>query len=287
MNDCPCDSEAPTTDEVVIKTAGDLEREAAILALDRRLRIVETEVTTPKRVALLGTAQTSRMDAPFYDDSWEIWGTGTPAGVPRWTRWFELHPDVKGDRGVRDTSPADYILWLRAPHGRPVYIQAKTELVPEGLIFPVRKVVKFFGGRHAYDAFSSSAAWMAAYALMRGAKEIGFWGIDMAAEDEWGYQRAGLKTLLVAAHFLGVKIVLPPQSDLNNYGRLYGYSDESPAQKVIMGKKGQYDKLFVQKEQEERAAQLQKTWFAGMSKAMEYVHKSFPNPMDPLEGFPK
>src|SRR3954468_23311721 len=44
----------------------------------------------PKKVAILGTAPSSRMLAPFNDPEWQIWSCspGNMGCIPRFDRWF-------------------------------------------------------------------------------------------------------------------------------------------------------------------------------------------------------
>src|SRR3981189_2150960 len=50
----------------------------------------------PLKVALIGTAPSSRMLAPYNDPSWKIWACspGNMNVLPRVDVWFELHSDL-------------------------------------------------------------------------------------------------------------------------------------------------------------------------------------------------
>src|SRR5713226_4715918 len=47
----------------------------------------------PLKIAMIGTAPSSRMLAPFNDPSWKIWACspGNMNALPRVDTWFELH----------------------------------------------------------------------------------------------------------------------------------------------------------------------------------------------------
>ena len=56
---------------------------------------------------------------------------------------------------------------------------------------------------------------------------IGMWGVDMAANEEYGYQRAGCQHFLLLAADLGIRIQVPPESDLLRPMPLYAISESS------------------------------------------------------------
>jgi len=56
---------------------------------------------------------------------------------------------------------------------------------------------------------------------------IGLWGVDMAANEEYGYQRAGCQHFLLLASDLGIKVIVPPESDLLRPMPIYGIVEHS------------------------------------------------------------
>jgi len=68
----------------------------------------------------------------------------------------------------------------------PVYMQDQS-LIPAARIFPKDELVAEFGD----EFFTSSFAWMMAFAMKSGAVEIALYGIDMASRDEYIRQRPG------------------------------------------------------------------------------------------------
>jgi hypothetical protein len=78
--------------------------------------------------------------------------------------------------------------------------------------------------------FGSTLSWMLAMAIIEVADdpeggEIGLWGVDMAAGEEYGPQKDGCLALIHIAKSIGIKIVLPPESDLVRPAPLYGYQE--------------------------------------------------------------
>jgi hypothetical protein len=61
-----------------------------------------------------------------------------------------------------------------------------------------------------------------------GVTEIGLWGVDMAAQEEYGDQRLGCQYFVTLAKQKGIKVTVPPESDLLMPRMLYGVGEWSP-----------------------------------------------------------
>src|SRR6056300_299520 len=112
------------------------------------------------KVAIIGKAPSSRLLAPFDDESFEVWSLSDNYTVlPRWDRWFELH-DL--DR-YKDTF-GQYYDWLCAlPSGKdekPVYVVDKVDEMPAGVLYPVDHITKKYG-----RYFTNTISWMTALAI--------------------------------------------------------------------------------------------------------------------------
>jgi hypothetical protein len=59
------------------------------------------------------------------------------------------------------------------------------------------------------------------------ADTIALYGVDMAANEEYGYQRAGCQHFLCLAADMGINVYVPPESDLLRPMPLYGVSESS------------------------------------------------------------
>lgn len=170
------------------------------------------------KIGILGTAF-SFHKAPFNDPSWELWACnlGEP---PRWDRWFQLHDEatIDGNPGHRD--------WLRAQTKR-VYLQNADPTIPMGVAYPLPAMTAKYGTWF----FTSSIAFMLALALEEFAAkdqpddndEIGMWGVCMADASEYGSQKNGVRFFLQLARMRGIKITLPPESEVLVPGKIYGY----------------------------------------------------------------
>lgn len=82
---------------------------------------------------------------------------------------------------------------------------------------PIERLCKIFGNQ-----FYSSIAWMLAYAVFLGYKDIYFYGIDMAVCSEYGYQRDNLNRLIGKCESLNVNINIPEWSMMFIPPTLYG-----------------------------------------------------------------
>lgn len=189
------------------------------------------------KIALLGSAPSSIYLAPFGDPSWDIWGCspGLYAAASRMTEWFELHRWEPGIIGKPETQKAwlspEYVAWMKQ---QPIVWMAQAVAeVPGCKVLPADALIKRWGSYF----FTSTLAWMLVMAIEKitaarpdgqpvGEEIIGLWGVDMAATEEYGYQRAGCQHFLCLANMMGIGVCVPPESDLLRPMPLYGI-DES------------------------------------------------------------
>jgi len=188
-------------------------------------------VAGPLKIALIGTAPSSRMLAPYNDPSWQIWGCspGNMNQLPRVDLWFELHSNLLWPEHESYGKP--YIEWLKAQKF-PIYMQDQSQ-VPQAMIFPKDELVAEFGD----DFFTSSFAWMMALAMKMGAAEIALYGIDMASRDEYIRQRPGFYFFRHMAQRRGVKVSAPHESDIMQSPPLYAYVDSTPFGRKILARR--------------------------------------------------
>jgi hypothetical protein len=87
--------------------------------------------------------------------------------------------------------------------------------------------VDYLVGKYGPYFFTSSLAWMFALAMEENPQSIGLWGVDMAATEEYGYQRAGCQFFAMLARSKGIEVGVPPESDLFRPAPLYGVCETS------------------------------------------------------------
>ncbi len=193
------------------------------------------------KIAIVGSAPSSCRLAPYGDPSWKIFGCspGLYPVAPRINWWIEIHRWEPGVIGKPDTQKAwfspEYILWMsQLPM---VFMKEKVPQIPNSVALDVEGLTARYGNIW----FTSSIAWMMAMsieeildqrmlrsqgkepALAEGEEDaIGLWGVDMAATEEWKWQRPGCQRFIELCHNLGIKVVVPPESDLLRPMPLYG-----------------------------------------------------------------
>lgn len=168
------------------------------------------------KVAILGTTL-HRTQAPFADETWEIWGINNP-DLPRWSRWSELH-----NPNLIKTQFTSLWEWLRKSDGsKPIYMRDANSEVQGSVKFPRDQLVQEFGRRF----FTSSVAWLMALAIYEGATDIGIYGVDMACDTEYAHQKPGCLHFMQVAEDRGINLVIPVESQLNVPTRLYALDDE-------------------------------------------------------------
>lgn len=178
-----------------------------------------------KKIALIGSAPASIRLAPYHDPSWEIWGCspGTYGVMSRVTAFFELHLWEPGQPWF---SP-EYVQWLTALPERGITLwtgnETVTNAVPGASVLPYQEILNEFDPNRWFC--TSSLFWMMAMAMKAGATKIGFWGVDMAASDEYEMQRAGVHHLAYIAHARGIEVGCPPESDLFTPRFRYGIDE--------------------------------------------------------------
>lgn len=225
---------------------------------------VETE-KVPLKVALIGTAPSSRMLAPFADTSWQIWSCspGNMGVVPRVDAWFEIHNNLLWPEYISYGGP--YVEWLKK-QTFPIYMQDQAT-VPNALIFPKDKLVAEFGNYF----FTSSFAWMMAKAISDGAVEIALFGIDMASRDEYILQRPGFGFFRYVAEQRGIKVWAPSESDIMQPPGLYGYSDSSPFGRKLSARKKEIQDRLAPLRQQQAQTQHTITYLEGALEDLDYI----------------
>lgn len=220
--------------------------------------------TQPLKVALVGTAPSSRMLAPFGDNSWQIWACspGNQGILPRVDAWFELHGNLLWPENQHYGVP--YIEWLKK-QPFPVYMQDKS-YVDTAIVFPKDEMVKEFGK----DFFTSSFAWMMALAITKGATEIALYGIDMASRDEYILQRPGFFFFKQKAQERGIKVFAPHESDIMQSPGLYGYSDVTPLGRKILARESEIKQRVAQMDGQIAQLSENRTYLRGALEDIDY-----------------
>ena len=177
-----------------------------------------------KKVAILGFAP-HYDKAPFNDESFEIWGLNDLYQfIPRWTRWFDIHDreihkiDETYVTRADGSSHIDGLKGLNCP----VYMVKHYDDIPNSVAFPIEAACEYFNTRY----FTNTISMMIALAVMEGFTEIHIYGVDMSVGVEYQEQRSSCEYFIGYARGMGIKVYLPPESDLLQTAFLYGFEEQ-------------------------------------------------------------
>lgn len=242
------------------------------------------------KVAIVGTAPTSKMLAPFADNSWAIWAcsAGNIDQLPRVNIWFELHALIEMTSTEMKGMSLPFFKWLREKSEdgtmEVVMLEAGSALggklntfVPKAIPYPRDEMVELFGR----NWFSSSVAYMMALAIARGATEIGLFGVDMAADQEhYEAQRAGLVRFIEIARERGIIVHIPPESCLNAAPPMYGYWEGTAFGRRMSALTTLTNQARGHAAQQEQAAHDQRLYFDGALEQLRYMRRTWTDGID-------
>jgi len=105
----------------------------------------------------------------------------------------------------------------------PIYVREPLEGLPTHLVYPQADVLRDLAPEGSEcDFLTSSIAFMTALAICQKPDVIGIWGSDMAAGDEYDYQRPAMLYLIGLARGRDIEVYVPPQSVLTKANFVYG-----------------------------------------------------------------
>ena len=181
-----------------------------------------------KKVAFVGAEEHTRNNAPWDDESFDIWLVNEWAmesWVKRYTasidiHWDFIYPDPQYDRGN------GYWEWLQKPRGKPVYMQKKDPSVPDSVEYPLKAINKKFLSTLTYEGrpvrnFRTSVSYAIALALYQNYEQIDIYGVELTGIEYKG-QKSNFSFWIGVATGLGVKVDLHCSQD-SFVAPLYGY----------------------------------------------------------------
>jgi hypothetical protein len=148
--------------------------------------------------------------------------------------------------------------------------EARSE-IPKSVAVPVDDLVAKYGPYF----FTSSLAWMFAMAIEAGDEKIGLWGVDMAASEEYGYQRAGCQYFAMLAKARGIEVGVPPESCLLRPPPLYGVSELDHDRIKLLARKRELEARLNQRQAEAQAAQNEAIFLKGALDDMNYIDSTW------------
>lgn len=225
------------------------------------------------KIALLGSQPQSVKLAPFDDRSWEIW-VCSPANSPygggslsRIDVWFDLHYYREQFRKGEDE-------WFAYLATQPkVYMQRVEPEIPNSVEYPIADMKAMFGPYF----WTSSVAYMTALAISLKPEEIGFWGVDMAGNEEYGFQRAGCHYFIQRALEAGIKVTVPPESDIIEPSPMYGYCQANRMWRKLEARRQElFARLNASKAKRVELANMELN-LHGAVQDLDYIITTFPN----------
>lgn len=158
-----------------------------------------------KKVAIVGGAPASQMQAPFDDKSWDIWVLGNQLSSydgKSVSLVFEIHDNLS-------EHPDEYPGWL-VKYAPKLMVGDKFPIDDEKITrYPKDDVNALMG----FESLSSSPAYMFGLAVLQGYEEIAIYGVDMGVDDhEYFKQRPVLYSWIGYAKGKGIKVTIPENS---------------------------------------------------------------------------
>lgn len=174
-----------------------------------------------RKIAIVGLSKSTHDDAPWNDDSWEMWGLPWDRGYwVQYDRLFEMHDRrLFLDREIAKRVRLDDYLERLQMAWVPVYMQQTHPDIPQSIPYPLEELEesvwynfprRSWNERQA-DWYQSSAAYMLALAIheLDNKGITGLWGIDVTREDEFADEQPCLSYLIGYANGRGIDVILP------------------------------------------------------------------------------
>lgn len=180
------------------------------------------------KVAIVGSAASSANDAPWKDKSWQIWGLAwRMQAMPRYDLMFEMHRRERWSSRM----PKEYKEALSNMQC-PVVMPEKYDDIKASVAFPWDWARNHFKSLGVAEYYGSSVSYMFDYALYKGVKELGIFGVDMLTDSEYAIQRPNAEWYLGVLMGKGVKVTVAPGSALLKANHRYGI-EEMPGEGAI------------------------------------------------------
>lgn len=251
-----------------------------------------SQVPLPERkIIILGFAD-SRVQVPFDDPSWEIWGCNDVyAHVPRVDVVFEVHHLLN----LGNRRNPNHEAFLKSGN-KPVWLLEAVPEYPSAKRLPVEDILKAFPRGY----FTNSISYMIAMAIMDIMGQapwqerkhalpgkISIFGVDMAHQTEYASQRPSVEYIIGIAEGLGIEVFIPPNSDICKTTALYGVATTAPLRIKMQSRiehlrtaKVQLMGQQQQKQAEIQAIQSQIDQIRGQMSMAEYVAGVWTMPTD-------
>lgn len=235
------------------------------------------------KLAIVGCSE-SKDQAPFDDPNFEIWGVNNLFyHIPRYTRWFEIHRIThdgvsyarRGEKHWRGQTIDKYMADLGQMEC-PIYMQKHWAEVPNSIPYPLQKVLDVFG-----NYVTNTISWMTALGILEDFEEIHIYGVDMAVDSEYHWQRPSCEYFIgwfngmCYAKGLKTRVYIPASADLCKARFLYGFqeAEETAWQKKLIGMRQGMKKRLREAEIQEDMYTRKKQQYIGAMEALKEIDK--------------
>lgn len=179
-------------------------------------------------LVIMGSHPMTRGRFDFERDDCDIWvfnEAPTAEWVKRADATLQMHNEAiwRNPMNVNDTG---HFEWLKSQDAVEVIMQEVYPEVPRSSKYPLDdvlgQVANFIVNDKPYRYFTSSPAYALALGVQKGYKRIEIYGVEMATDTEYRYQRDGVAFWLGVAAGKGIEVVMQTESFFK--APLYGYT---------------------------------------------------------------
>lgn len=205
------------------------------------------------KIAIVGSASSSRDLAPFDQPDWDIWALAW-RGIARATALFDMHDPLDWHHH----GGPGYVNKL-IERALPLYVRQPLEGI-DHLVYPFDEVTADLtrDGKEPCDFFTSSLAIMLALAIHFKPDSIGLYGCDCSGTEEYAYQRPALLYLIGLARGRGINVIVPNESVLLKANFVYGSNYGGSATPRAVGLTPEYLKARLAKYERDRTESVQR-----------------------------
>ena len=244
--------------------------EAAPVPIEER----KLTVGAKKKICIVGFAP-GREKAPYDDPSFEFWGVNEMYMAPDVKKidvLFEIHDYKWIKEGKRYK---DHLKWLRDQRKTVIMMQTHFDDIPNSVPFPREPLEEAYG-----SYFTNTISWEIALATYIGVEEIHIYGVNMATDIEYQSQRPSCEYYVGIAKGKGIKVYIPPESDLLKCFYQYGFEDGelsimSQRMKQLEEEQGAKRQHF---DNQVNLSMIERSRAEGAQGAFEQVNKAFVYP---------
>lgn len=214
-----------------------------------------------KKIALVGTSESSVKLADSLDKSWQVWGcNGSYQMISGCDIHFELHTIPYLKTVATPKALEEYFEFMKFK-GKNLVLNGKYEEFPEAQDYPINQVIEYF--QHRY--FNNTISYMIALAIMKNPdlEELAIFGIDMAADTEYSHQRPCTEFYLGWARAKGIKVLIPHVCPLLKTTHLYGFEPIPGYVQALREDQKKYEELAIKSNRDREAALINEAYIKG------------------------